>query len=304
MKKTCTFLLALALVFTLCACGNDPAPEVSATVAPTASPTSTPAAVNTELGSGSFESFEAAFVGAESFTAADGSDALRVYFDFKNRSGEAISASEWLLFSAVQDGKTLNWAESPERLDIEDNLMLRLQPDHSIRCVLQYTLLSDSTVAIMLSDTANHSVSALISLHQLPGAPAEMEAACDEPDETALTTTLPAECTLFDLYTVSLTGGETQDTDAGRVLVATLDFTNQADPQTVEVWDCLWLYAYQDGLELTTADLGTDFHVTADAGETVACTIPLTLRSESPVLIEVYGMRDLAPSAALVIPVA
>lgn len=304
MKKYWSFLLALALVFTLCACKDKTEPEPTVEAEPTESveQTATPAPANTELGRGTYDSYAAEFVGAEKFTAADGSDALRVYFDFTNRSDETVSAAERLLFSAVQDGKTLNWAESPEPLDAEGNLLLRLQPGHSIRCILQFALLSESTVAVSLTDSSDQSVSALVSLHQLPGAPAEeTETACAEPDSTELTTDLPSECSLFSLYSVSITGGER--TDDGQTVTVSLDFTNTADPNPVSPWDWLSLHVYQDGVELALQLAEQEEITMADPGETVTVAQSYTLRSSSPVLAELYGFRESTPCAALVIAV-
>lgn len=302
MKRCWTIALAAALLLTVCACKDkteaEPAPETTEIVEATA----TPAPAETELGKGVYENYSASFVGAERFTAADGSEALRVYFDFENRSADSVSASERLLYSAVQDGKTLNWAQSAEPIELEGNLTLRLQPGHSIRCVLQYALVSEATVAVSLSDSQGQSVSALISLQRLPGAPAEIESGETASEEPS--TDLDAEGTLFDAYTVHLTGGEVFDSDEGRVIAVSLDFTNRANPESVGVWDCLWLYAYQDGVQLEAAAVEEgDFLVSAAAGETVSCTAPFLLRSDSPVLVEAYGFREEAPCAALVIPI-
>lgn len=303
MKRRWILFLALVLVFTLCACKDKteaeatPEPEVTEAAAPT----ETPAPAKTELGKGSFETFAASFVGAEKFTTADGGDALRVYFDFMNLSEESVSAMELLMYSAVQDGKTLNWAQSTEPLEEEDNLSLRLQPGHEIRCVLQYALVSDSTVAISLEDSQNHSVSALLPLDQLPGAPEPLESA--QTQTQTQETTLPQECTLSELYSVTITGGELEDTDTGRTVTVAIDFTNQSNPETAFVWDWMRLYVYQDGVELTLLDPEQDAFAKASYGETVTCLSTYALRSDSPVLVELYGLREEAPSAGLVIPV-
>lgn len=303
MKKRWTLFLALLLIFALCACKDKteadttPEPEPTETVAPT----ETPEPAKTELGSGSFESFSASFVGAEKFTAADGGDALRVYFDFTNRSEESVSAIELLLYSAVQDGKTLNWAESAEPLEEDGNLSLRLQPGHKIRCVLQYALVSNSTVAVSLEDSQNHSVSALLPLDQLPGAPEPLES--EQTQTQTQETTLPQECTLSGVYPVAITGGELEDTDAGRTVTVAIDFTNPSNPESAFVWDWMRLYVYQDGVELTLLDPEQDAFAKAAYGETVTCRSTYALRSDSPVLVELYGLREEAPSAGLVIPV-
>lgn len=304
MKKWQTLLLALMLVIALCACKDktepEPTPEPETTETEAVAETAAP--VSTELGSAVYETYAASFVGAEMFTATDGGDALRVYFDFTNLSDEAVSAADRLLYSAVQDGKTLNWAESPETLEEEGNLALRLQPGAEIRCVLQFALVSDTTVAVSLSDAYDHSVSALLSLRQLPGAPEASESA-QVPVQTAQTveTSLPSECTLFDLYTVAITGGEL-DAD-GQTLTVSLEFTNKSDPEAVYPWDWLWLYAYQDGTELTFILPETEELTLVERGDSVTVTRTYELRSDADVLLELYGFREDAPGAGLVVPV-
>lgn len=305
MKKFWTLLLALALTIALCACGGkteaEPTPEPETTETKTTEPTPTPA--STELGSGRFETFEAAFVGAEIFTDANGGDALRVYFDFTNLSAETISAQDRLLISAVQDGKALVWAENEQTAVESDNLTLRVQSGHPIRCVLEYALVSNSPVAILLDDDEGHTVSALLPLDKLPGAPASSSTE-PETTEESLTTQLDASCELFGLYDVAILGGEVTDTDTGRVMTVSLDFTNHSDPQEVDVWSCFRLFAYQDGVELTYAAMEETEIETAAFGETLNTSIAFSLRSESPVLVELYSFREDVPSAGLVIPVA
>lgn len=303
MKKLWILLLALALLLAICACGDKAETEevtgAEKTETQSAEPTTTPPSA--ELGSGRFDAFEAAFTGAERFTTADGSEAMRVYFDFTNRSDEAVSAQERLLISAVQDGKTLLWAESDEPRGEEENLTLRVQSGHSIRCAVNYALVSDSPLAILLDDGDGHTVSALLPLDQLPGAP---EDAAEEPStEETLTTSLDPSCELSGLYTIELTGGETADTDAGRVMTVTLDFTNNADPQEADIWASFRLFAYQDGVELSYADAEEATIETAAFGQTVSTAATFLLRSESPVLVELYGFRETTPSAGIVLPV-
>lgn len=307
MKKFRILLLALALTMALCACGGkteaEPTPEPETTETETAEPTPTPA--GTELGHGRFDAFEAAFTGAELFTDANGNDALRVYFDFTNLSEEAVSAQERLLISAVQDGKTLLWAEDDDPTAEAGNLALRVQSGHPIRCVLEYALVSDRPVALLLDDADGHTVSALLPLDQLPGAP-EQEAPSAEPESTeeALTTQLDASCLMSGLYEITITGGEVADTDAGRVMTVSLDFTNQSDPQEVDIWSSFRLFAYQDGVELAYAEAEEATLELAAFGETVTTSATFSLRSESPVLVELYGFREETPSAGLVIPTA
>ncbi len=307
MKRIWILLLALALTMALCACGGqteaEPTPEPETIETETATPTPTP--TNAELGSGRFDAFEAAFTGAELFTDANGNDALRVYFDFTNLSEEAVSAQERLLISAVQDGKTLLWAEDDDPTAEAGNLALRVQSGHPIHCVLEYALVSDSPVALLLDDSDGHTVSALLPLDQLPGAP-EMEETSTEPETTeeTLTTQLDASCLISGLYEITITGGEIADTDAGRVMTVSLDFANQSDPQAVDIWSSFRLFAYQDGVELAYAETEEATLELAAFGETVTTSATFALRSESPVLVELYGFREETPCAGLVIPAA
>lgn len=298
MKRCWTLILALALTLSLCACGKtEEAIEPTAAPDPTTAAVETAAPISSQMGSGVFDSFAAEFVGAELFTAADGTQALRVYFDFLNLSDSAVAPSERLLISAVQDGQTLNWAQDANG-DTESNLSARLQPNHNARCFLQYALVSESTVAVLLDDSSGHTVSALISISQLPGAPAEPLERVEMSSETQLTTDLPAEYTIIDRYTATILGGEIQDD----VLTVSVDLTNNSNPDPVEAITLFTLSAYQDGVELTrVVTEGADLALAA-VGETVRCELSFSLRSDSPILVELYGFREQTPGAALVIP--
>lgn len=302
MKKCRMFLLALALLL-LCACGSTEEEPAEVTAMPDSVATEAPETakpVSTQMGSGVFDAFSAEFVGAECFAGEDGTQILRVYFDFVNRSDSAISPMELLQISAVQDGHTLGWAADADSSE-DSNLSLRLQPGYSARCVLQYALVSESTVAVMLDDTYGHAVSALFSIGQLPGAPAQPLPQETSTSEQTLTTDLPAECTLFDLYTATLLGGE--KSEDGSILTVSVDFTNTANPNSIESFAVFTLSAYQNGVELAAVEEPEPIFPTADPDTTVNCEIYFSLHDDSPVLVELYAFREDTPSAALVIPV-
>lgn len=298
MKKFRILLLALALALAFCACGEKTEEVTTAETSETESVELTPTPASTELGSGRFETFEAAFTGAETFTIADGSEVMRVYFDFTNCSDESVSAQDRLLISAVQDGKTLVWAET-ENAEA-DNSALRLQPGHKIRCTLDYKLVSSSPVAILLDDAEGHTVSALLPLDQLPGAPEDEASA--EPSAEETTTQLAAQCDLFGLYNITITGGTVDE--SGRVMTVSVDFTNHSDPQEADIWSCIRMFAYQDGVELTFVEPEEETIELAALGQTITTSNTFELRGEGPVLVELYGFRETEPCAGLVIPIA
>lgn len=298
MKKFRILLLALALALAFCACGEKTEEVTTAETSETESVELTPTPASTELGSGRFETFEAAFTGAETFTGADGSEVMRVYFDFTNCSDESVSAQDRLLISAVQDGKTLVWAET-ENAEA-DNSALRLQPGHKIRCTLDYKLVSSSPVAILLDDAEGHTVSALLPLDQLPGAPEDEASA--EPSAEETTTQLAAQCDLFGLYNITITGGTVDE--SGRVMTVSVDFTNHSDPQEADIWSCIRMFAYQDGVELTFVEPEEETIELAALGQTITTSNTFELRGEGPVLVELYGFRETEPCAGLVIPIA
>lgn len=301
MKRCCTLISALALMLSLCACG-----KTEEAIEPTAAPGSATTAVETvapissQMGSGVFDSFAAKFVGAELFTTADGTQALRVYFDFTNLSDSAAAPMDWLLISAVQDGQTLNWAQdiNEDAQTGQSSLSLRLQPNHSARCILQYALVSESTVAVLLDDSNGHTVSALFAIGYLPGAPEEALIQSGTATDEPIATDLPSECTILDLYTAAITGSQVN----GEVLTVSVDLTNNSNPTPVEVSGLFTLSAYQDGLELTMVETETLSLSTAAAGETVHCELSFFLRSDSAILVELYGFREQTPGAALVVP--
>lgn len=298
MKKFRILLLALALALAFCACGEKTEEVTTAETSETESVELTPTPASTELGSGRFETFEAAFTGAETFTIADGSEVMRVYFDFTNCSDESVSAQDRLLISAVQDGKTLVWAET-ENAEA-DNSALRLQPGHKIRCTLDYKLVSSSPVAILLDDAEGHTVSALLPLDQLPGAPEDEASA--EPSAEETTTQLAAQCDLFGLYNITITGGTVDE--SGRVMTVSVDFTNHSDPQEADIWSCIRMFAYQDGVELTFVEPEEETIELAALGQTITTSNTFELRGEGHVLVELYGFRETEPCAGLVIPIA
>ena len=308
MKKFGLILLALVCLFGLCACGD----KTQASVTPLpeteeSTETQTEQTHPVEMESGDFDSFSAIFTGAELFTDADGEQALRVYFDFRNKSGESRSPSELLLYSAEQDGSSLVWAADAEgeEPDAAGNLSLRLLPGRAARCVLQFKLLSDSEVTVTLDDSEGHAVHAwLIPDDSLPGRPASELEWDEEADET-LSTELPSSCTLYDMYELTIAGGEVSETENGeRTINVQVDFTNNSpDPAVPSV--NFRLRAYQDGTELLYAPDGASQEpVEAGAGVTVSCFSPFVLHGDGPVLVELYDLWSDSPSAALVIPAA
>ena len=301
MKKFGILLLALALLLSLCACGSK---TETATETTTETTETTVAATPhpSELGSGEFELFSAAFTGAELFTDADGDRALRVYFDFLNSAAESRSPADVLLVNATQDGSALVWAQAADDTEGANSLSQRLLSGNATRCVLQYKLISDGEVTVTLDDDNGHSVSAWLIPNALPGAPAEALTWSSAAADT-LTTELPASCTLYDLYDLTIVGGEVSDAaDGGRVLNVQVDFTNNSDSAIAPAVNYR-LRAYQDGVELSSAVTGTQEADETAAGETQSVLHPFTLTGDSPVLVELFDLWSDSPSAALVISI-
>lgn len=301
MRKFGALLLAL-LLLSLCACGNktETATETSAET----SETSAAAGQTAETESGELEGFSAAFTGAELFTDRDGGTALRVYFDFLNSGDVSCSPSEVLVFSADQDGSSLSWAHEASDTESASDLTRRLLPGVAGRFILQFKLVSDSEVCVTLADGYGHSISARYDpAGTLPGAPADALTWSGTAGET-LTTELPASCTLYDLYDLTIVGGEVSDTaDGGRIVTVRVDLTNNSDIPVDPAVNFL-LHVYQDGKELTYIMDETEETPEAAVGETASVLRSYPLSGDSPVLVELYAFRAESPSAALVIPVA
>ncbi len=300
MKRFGILLLTLALLLSLCACGDkaETATETTAETAAAAAELSDPSEV------GEFEGFSAAFTGAELFTDRDGDRALRVYFDFLNRADTSGSPAELLLFSAVQDGSTLRWSHDAADDENASELSRRLLPGVAGRFILQFKLISDGEVTVTLDDGYGHSITARFDPDgTLPGAPGDALTWSGTAEDT-LTTELPSSCTLYDLYDLTIVGGEVSDAaDGGRIMTVRVDLTNNGDIPVDPAVNFL-LHVYQDGTELPFVMDGTEETVEAAVGETRSVLRSYPLNSESPVLVELFAFRAERPSAALVIPVA
>ena len=86
----------------------------------------------------------------EFFTAEDGSNAMRVFFRFKNNSDEVISFDTDHSWYAIQDENLLDLFYGPIPQE-EDNTSLHVEPGKDVACACSFTLKTDSPAAFVVT---------------------------------------------------------------------------------------------------------------------------------------------------------
>ena len=305
MKTIIAFLLALAMMLSLTACGGeepaikDKTPAAAPTDAPTEpAPTEPPKTVyasgiwTEDTGNCTIE-----FLGAELFTDDDGEQSLRIWFDFTNRTSETLSAWDFLAYDLdiQQGGEDLPQAFCPSDAEIpeEYNKKMNIRPGTTVRCVDQKKIAADGgNVTVLLE--ADTDVSWELDLNDLPGAPKEPLEATVVSNPT-WTNALPLEADYEENYHIRFVSAEvSKDGDGNRALRVTFEFTNNADEEKA-MWRVTEFWGYQDGIgaglvypsyvDSTTTD--NNFQDYLAPGETWMASAMFRLFTDSPLEVEI-----------------
>ncbi len=306
MKKIIAFLLVMAMLFSLAACGGKDEPSIKDNT-PTAVPRETssePAPTEppkTVFLSGTWAESTGnctiEFIGAEIFTDDDDAQSLRVWFDFTNNTSETLSAWDYLAYDLdiQQGGEDLPQAFCPSDAEIpeEYNKKMNIRPDTTVRCVDQKKITLDGgNVTVLLE--ADSDVSWELDLNDLPGAPKEPLEANFVSNPT-WTNVLPLEADYEENYHIRFDSAEvTKDGDGNRALRVNFEFTNNADEEKA-MWRVTEFWAYQDGIgaglvypsyadSTKTDDNFQDYLAT---GETWMASAMFRLFTDSPLEVEI-----------------
>lgn len=249
--------------------------------------------------------YEVCLAGAELFWDIHGEAALRIYYDFTNRSDRTVSAAEILWLQAEQDGVELAATvdNSGEYVPEQDNDRLALRPGAGLRCVAEYRCdYYGGPVTLYIEPwQGGAGLAVRLSVTELPGRPAEDFVLSPE---QPLGTDLPSEGRYEKYYDIAITGAEVvQEWYGGRTLRVHFDFTNLSGEEAAFYLTARYR-AFQDGVELEPgwAVWGVTedgyVHHKAQSGQTMSCTVVWALRSDSPAEVELYG-RDYEAEAVL-----
>lgn len=262
--------------------------------------------------SGSIGDYDITFVGAEHFEDIDDEDGIRIYYDFTNNSDRTVYSMEDLEILAEQEGFELDTTIDSYEDDVPEygNDWLAVRPGVTIRCIEEYSYKAGGeAVTVTIQDwwEEDGSVTAVFDPNELPGRPAvdwEPEPVTD-PE-----TTLPNSGTYEEDYEVTIVGCEyIKDWNGDDALRVYFEFTNNSS-EAESFWMATYYRAMQDGIELPTnwaedeIDEDENYDVDVEPGETITCTEIFTLRSASPVEVELYSyMYDGEAVLAEIFPV-
>ncbi|MDO4733446.1 MAG: DUF5067 domain-containing protein [Bacillota bacterium] len=301
MKKILAIFLILCMSLTLFSCGTtevavedpvvpEPVPEVVED-----------AGLATAAWSNKSGDFVLTVVGAEKFIDSDGDDALRIYYDFTNKTTYTTSLVDEILDEIYSQGGVeleYTFTNYGEGVPEEYNRMLNIRPGVSIRCINELKLQSEEAVS-MVCEAPNLDEPILeyeFDLAALPGVPAEglPMATVAEPEWIA---SWPSSGTYDEEYHVAITSSEfTEDLDGEKLLRVYIDFTNNSSEADSFGYAIYELRAFQDGVQLEMGQVSSDkkvpesanYYTDVEPGQTISVAAEFELISESPIEIEVH----------------
>ena len=295
MKKILALILALTMVFALVACGGEKEPTTTTT-----EPATTPVAADFEPITAEWPEGIVTLQGAELFTDTDDEPAVRIYYDYTNKSEETKAVSDEIEITVLQDGVASEYTYASFSDDVPEygNSELCLRPGATLRCIEELEIDPEGGIMeIRVSDNWGdvEYINAELDPRALPGRPAQDLVIAPVTDPT-WTNDLALEG-VFDEennLSITVTGAESvTDIDGKKAIRIYFGFTNGSS-ETADLWMDSTIRLFQDGIELkdTIAEqaVAADSMFTADVapGETVEASNCYILLSDSPVELEVY----------------
>jgi len=316
MKRFISILMAILMIAALCACGSEdktetPAPaqaDVNAEPAQEAPEADAPAAPEQESSAPAvfkpvgmdIGDYYVEVIGAEYFADSDDKDAVRFYYDFTNRSDDAISAWFALNYAAEEDGYELvsTYAYYEDDVPEYGNDSLKVQPGVTIRCVAEFSFRPDgSELTFHAYDYDDNELVCVFDPQNLPGRPGDWSIEPITDPQNYLD--YPAEGENECAY-VAITGVEIVPGDPwfgyDEVIRAYFDYTNYEDEESYIDYTTN-IIAFQDGVELDygiaedSLDSDDVWGNDVPAGESCSVSRCWALRSDSPVEIVVIDWR-------------
>ena len=242
--------------------------------------------------------YDVAIVGAELFKDTDDKDGIRVYWDFTNTSDESTYAICDLSVYMEQEGFELNSTYCSYEDDVPEygNDYLDVRPGVTIRCISEYSCKADGDVITFeLSDWYDEEDAVTVEFDptNLPGRPAKdwvMETIADP----AWTDSLSDGGDVGDAYVYIDNAEIVEGWDSGEEVIRVyFDYTNNGE-EAESLWMATNIRAFQDGIELESdwaaEDVAEDdnFNTDVEPGQSLRCSETWTIRSDSPIEIEVY----------------
>ncbi len=237
-------------------------------------------------------------VGAESFVDYEGKDAIRVYYDFTNKSDETVYAGSVISLEVTQDEyEQLSTSASWDKLVPEDgNAYLSVRPGVTIRCIAEYSMkLTGGNLVMEFNNfwSEGESLTVEFDPQELPGRPPEREE--EFIGDPHWLDGVPESGKVSD-YSVTLDHVEIAEgsgfEDVFRVV---LNFTNNSDEATAFSW-ALSYRAFQNGIELASGYPDYEAEIPEDGmiyeeiqpGQSAQMAVCFELRNEqSPVEVEI-----------------
>lgn len=256
MKKFCSLLLLLALVFSFTACSvnSDPSSD---------DPSDEAGQKESDSGNSDQDSLGNYSVRSVGYALAkdyEGHDAIIISYDFTNNSAETTSAGAVLYIQVFQGGVELESAilsDAPEGYSSE-NEWKNIRPGTTLNCHNAYVLSNTSSpVDVEISQAFSFSDAKVTFAYDISsGALADLSSnsSSSAPSDNPVPDTGNSEGTLGNYY-ASLTGYTlAKDHEGHNVIIVSYDFTNNSAEATSAALS-LSLQAFQDGVELDSAFL-------------------------------------------------
>ena len=207
-----------------------------------------------EVGNGKYQ---VSVIGAEEFSDIDGKDAIRIYYNFTNNSGQSVSARTALEFHAEQDSEPLKETLAWNDVGVSGNVKLVVRPGVTIQCCCEFIYVKDSgRVDIIFYDkelgAKSDTVVASYLPRELPGAPAGyLPETIDNPRWTL---SLPADGSIDGAYQVAVAKAEhVKNSFKEPSIRIYCKFINNSDGK-ISLSKAANALTFQDGISLVSSD--------------------------------------------------
>ena len=231
------------------------------------------------------------FVGAEALKDADGKDALRVWYDFTNQSGEVVTAAALNLDAEQgEDADYMAWTYVDSEVSVpeDDTEYLAVAPGFKVRCALLYEFdPAGGEIAIKAYNWDGEGVVYHLDPANLPGAPADTFTYGEAVEGVGYMDGVPASDDAVEILGIE----RVKDWDDEDAVLVRFRFTNigsseasfgmARDNYALQDGYGLESAVYMDGAEEEQENVWTDIA----PGESVEVALAFLLRTDSPVAV-------------------
>ncbi|MBQ9460091.1 MAG: DUF5067 domain-containing protein [Oscillospiraceae bacterium] len=233
------------------------------------------------------------FVGAEAVKNEDGEDAIRIWYDFTNKTDKVVTPFWTVSLNAEQDGEDLDYTYLYEDVPESGNSALSVAPGYTARCAELYRFNPEGgTIKASISAYFNDKVVCEFDPAALPGAPEYDGPAWEaDPSMPAYMEGVPESGAGLELL-----GYETDfDWSGENVVIVRFRFTNTTD-ESNSFFSVFNACALQDGFGLPTSMCDAyseeQGNVTEEIapGASVECACVYLPRSDDPFAVVFKNM--------------